>query len=144
MSHRLRVPSVRNLRLSIGLLLAAAALVLALQASPTVRAAPEAAHAAYGSAANGSVAIVDFAFNPGLITITVGSSVEWTNTTLFTHHTTTSDTGLWNSNDLAPGGVYSTTFAAPGDYDYHCEIHPSMQGRVVVLTSVYLPFVIRS
>jgi len=36
------------------------------------------------------------------------------------------------------------TCIVPGIYDYHCAIHNSMQVRVVVLTSVYLPLIMRS
>ena len=90
---------------------------------------------------SGSVTIFNLAFNPSVITITTGSSVEWTNTDPFTH-TTTSDIDLW-SQILGPGAVFSTTFAAPGEYTYHCAIHPFMHGQVVVLTSVYLPVIMR-
>ncbi|HTP07927.1 MAG TPA: plastocyanin/azurin family copper-binding protein [Anaerolineae bacterium] len=83
------------------------------------------------------VSIVDFAFDPQIITITVGSSVRWTRspTSNFTH-TTTSDVGSldpWNSGDLAPGDSFTKVFNTPGTYIYHCEHHPFMTGAVVVL-----------
>ncbi len=129
MTHRLRV--------IISLLLTAAAMLLALSAGLAANATPAAIRTT-----NGDVAIFNFGFNPPIVTITVGSSVQWTNTADITH-TTTSNTGVWD-HTLGPGDVFSTTFAAPGVYDYHCAIHPSMQGQVVVLTSVYLPIVTRS
>ena len=91
------------------------------------------------------ISIIDFAFQPQAITITVGSSVRWINTGLFTH-TTTSDVGssqVWNSGELAPGGTFTQTFNTPGVYTYHCEIHSTMRGSVTVLTNVYLPLVLR-
>ncbi|HTZ41834.1 MAG TPA: plastocyanin/azurin family copper-binding protein [Candidatus Omnitrophota bacterium] len=30
------------------------------------------------------------------------------------------------------GGTYSHTFAAAGTYSYHCSIHPSMKGTIIV------------
>ncbi len=126
-----------RLRIVISLFLAAAALVLALSASPAATAAP----VRFNTSSSG-VAIVDFAFSPAVVTITTGSSVEWTNTGAFTH-TTTSNTSLWTQT-LGPGDIFSTTFDAPGHYAYHCAIHPFMQGEVVVLTSVYLPLIMRS
>ncbi len=79
------------------------------------------------------VRIVDFAFQPAVITITAGTTVRWTNIGTITH-TVTSDTSLWNSGDLVTGGVFSRTFATPGTYDYHCIYHPVlMTGKVVVL-----------
>jgi plastocyanin len=43
-----------------------------------------------------------------------------------------SDTGLFSSGTLDPGGVYSYTFDADGVFTYHCEIHPEMRGTVFV------------
>jgi len=136
LSHRL-FHAARKLRVAISLLLAVTALALALPASPAANAAPAA------RTANGSVAIVDFAFDPQVVTITAGSSVQWANAGA-APHTATSDTGLWDSGNLGPGNVFSTTFTAPGNYAYHCAIHFSMQGRVVVLTAVYLPVIRRA
>ncbi len=139
----------RALRVITSLLLATAALVLALQTSPAAKAErPPGDEAPAGQAqsafltASGSVTAAYPAFVPAVVTITTGSSVEWTNSDTFTH-TTTSDIGLWNQV-LGPGQVFSMTFAAPGDYTYHCMIHPIMQGEVVVLAFVYLPVIMRS
>ena len=137
-SHRI-FHLAHSLRVLTSLLLAVAALVLVLQAGPTANAGEGTPPAT--RTGSGSVTIFNLAFNPSVITITTGSSVEWTNTDPFTH-TTTSDIDLW-SQILGPGAVFSTTFAAPGEYTYHCAIHPFMHGQVVVLTSVYLPVIMR-
>ena len=127
-----------RLRTLVSLLLGVTALVLALQFGPAAKAAPASARAT-----NGNVAIVDFAFEPAVITITEGSSVEWTNTSQFTPHTTTSNDLLWDRT-LGPGDVVSNTFAAPGTYAYHCAIHSFMTGSVVVVTFIYLPLIMRT
>ncbi len=85
------------------------------------------------------VSAVDFAFDPKVVTITVGSSVRWTNTGS-SLHTATSDTGLWNSGNLDPGGAFTQTFNAAGVYPYYCLYHGApggvgMAGSVVVVTS---------
>lgn len=80
------------------------------------------------------VSIVDFAFEPATITVTRGTDVRWTNNGAVSH-TTTSDTGLWDSGSLGPGGVFTQTFDTTGVYSYHCALHPEMQGRVVVVTA---------
>jgi plastocyanin len=90
----------------------------------------------------GAVSIVDFAFAPAAITVSVGSTVAWLNIGAFTH-TATSDTGLWDSGDLGPAGSFSYTFNLPGVYLYHCTIHSDMTGTVTALTSVYLPLTMR-
>ncbi|CAG0933896.1 Amicyanin-alpha [Thermoflexales bacterium] len=91
------------------------------------------------------VSIVDFAFQPQVITISVGSTVRWTNTGLQAHTSTSagSSSEVWDSGNLDPGEVYTRTFNAAGVYDYLCAIHPAMEGTVVVLAHVYLPLVLR-
>lgn len=91
------------------------------------------------------VAIVDFAFQPQAITVTVGSSVRWINTGQQLHTSTSDASGpaSWDSGNLDPGGVFTQTFNSPGVYAYHCAIHPSMTGTVTVLTQVYLPLILR-
>jgi YVTN family beta-propeller protein len=77
------------------------------------------------------VNIAKFAFVPPTITISAGQSVTWTNTDPVAH-TTTSDDKVWDSGDVSPNGTFSTTFAQPGTYAYHCTIHPFIRGTVVV------------
>jgi plastocyanin len=91
------------------------------------------------------VSIQDFAFTPKTVTIKVGTAVHWTNLGP-SAHTTTSDTGLWDSGLLAAGtgggggsggggggyngapammaGAFTFTFTQPGTYTYHCTSHP--------------------
>ena len=47
-------------------------------------------------------------------------------------HTWTSDTGAWDSGNLDTGASASHRFDTAGTFTYHCEIHPSMTGRIVV------------
>jgi plastocyanin len=44
----------------------------------------------------------------------------------------TADGNGFGSGALAQGASFSFTFARPGTYAYHCSIHPSMHGSVVV------------
>src|ERR1700694_2484005 len=71
-------------------------------------------------------------FSPKPIQVTVGSTVTWSNGTAPTH-TATSDTGAWDTGNIAAGGTSSAiAFATAGTFTYHCAIHPSMTGSVVV------------
>jgi plastocyanin len=90
------------------------------------------------SAANTPAQIVNCAgtppwcFSPRPIQVTVGSTVTWTNATAPTH-TATSDTGAWDTGNIAPGATSSAiSFLTAGTFTYHCAIHPSMTGSVVV------------
>ncbi len=77
------------------------------------------------------ITIANFSFQPGTLTIPAGTTVTWTNNDSVAH-TTTSDTGLWDSGSLASGRSFSFTFNQPGTFPYHCAIHPFMKGSIVV------------
>jgi plastocyanin len=85
------------------------------------------------SAGGAFVAVGDNFYVPDTVTIKVGNYVTWFNSGPSVH-TTTSDTGVWNSGNIAVGGSYSAYFGTPGTYPYHCLIHGAavMSGTVVV------------
>jgi len=76
------------------------------------------------------VRIAGFAFSPASVTIAVGDTVRWTEMDGF-GHSSTSDTGLWDSGSLPLNGTFSFTFNSPGTYLYHCTPHPFMTGMVI-------------
>ena len=78
-----------------------------------------------------SVTIKGFAFSPGTVTIAAGQDVEWANEDA-TNHTATADDGTWDTQTIAAGETTSLTFDTPGTYPYHCAIHSSMHGTLVV------------
>ena len=82
-------------------------------------------------AANVTVDIQNFAFEPASVTIKVGDSVIWRNRDA-TGHTSTSTTGLWDSGFLGFGQTYTRTFNTVGSFPYICDPHPHMQGTIVV------------
>ncbi len=79
-----------------------------------------------------SVDIKSFAFNPSTLTVKVGTKVTWTNNDSAPHTITSDSDNLLNSTTLSPGQSYSFTFTTPGTSNYHCTIHPSMKGSVIV------------
>lgn len=89
------------------------------------------------------VSIVNFAFQPNVLTVNVNDTVKWTNTEPLTLHTTTSDTGFWDSMSLSSGQTFTHTFTAMGYFAYHCAIHPSMVGVVRVVAPLNLPVITR-
>ncbi|HEX8221869.1 MAG TPA: cupredoxin family copper-binding protein [Chloroflexia bacterium] len=78
-----------------------------------------------------NVNIVNFKFDPGTLTVDVGTKVTWTQLDE-TIHDSTSKTKVWSSPILNKGDKYSYTFTKAGTYEYWCSIHPEMLGRVVV------------
>lgn len=88
-------------------------------------------------AADVAVNIMNFSFQPTLLTIAAGTTVVWTNQDTAAH-TTTSDTGVWDSGVATPhkkGDTFQFTFKEVGTFPYHCNIHPNMHGTVVVTTA---------
>ncbi len=85
-------------------------------------------------AAEGKINIHNMMFTPSQITIAKGGSVTWTNNDSITHTVVDdlSNVGGPNSGDIAPGQSYSFTFEKTGSFQYHCSIHPSMRGTIVV------------
>lgn len=75
--------------------------------------------------------IANFSFQPATLTIPAGTTVTWTNQDSVSH-TSTSDTGVWNSGTLAHGQSFSFTFSQPGTFPYHCAIHPFMKASITV------------
>jgi|SRR5215471_1179578 len=70
-------------------------------------------------------------FTPSTLTVPVGTTVTWGNNDVTTH-TVTSDTGVFNSNNLNAGNTFQFKFDNPGQYKYHCTIHSFMNGTIVV------------
>jgi plastocyanin len=83
-----------------------------------------------GPGAN-EVFIQNMAFKPGTITVTVNTTINWTNKDGL-DHTVTSNTGLFDSGIMKSNGTYSYKFTSAGTYSYHCTIHPTMTGTVQV------------
>ena len=78
----------------------------------------------------------NMAFDPTSITVSVGTTVKWTNKDSFTHNVTSS-TGAFSSGSMASNATFSFQFNSAGTYNYSCTIHPGMNGTVIVQQSGY-------
>jgi plastocyanin len=84
------------------------------------------------TSAKADVTIQNFSFSPDTITVNKGMTVVWTNNDS-AGHTITADGGNGPASGVInPGETYAFTFDAAGTFGYHCSIHPSMKGTVVV------------
>lgn len=92
---------------------------------------PQQQTAAVTAQAQQTINISNYAFNPATITVKSGTTVTWTNSDPVAHKVV-SDSPAFTSDDIPQGGSYSFTFSTAGSYPYHCQIHPSMTGTVVV------------
>ena len=84
-----------------------------------------------------TIEMINISFNPSTVEVAAGTTVIWVNKD-GVEHTTTSDTGLWDSGLLPQGGTFSYTFTQPGTYPYYCRPHggPGEVGMAGVITVV--------
>ena len=78
------------------------------------------------------ISITDFAFTPDNVSVPEGTTVCWENDGNVTHTATADAAGGFDSGPIAPGAVYTHTFATSGSNPYHCSIHPFMTGTIDV------------
>jgi len=76
------------------------------------------------------VAIENFAFEPAVLTIQMGTTVTWTNEDSALHTATAE--GIFDSGTLSKGESWSYSFEDSGTYDYICTYHPYMEGTIIV------------
>ena len=97
--------------------------------------------AGVADAASQSVSIQNISFMPSQLTVNVGDTVTWTNNeSTSTYHTVSSSAFDSSPNCmtatgmgcLQPGQHFSHTFTSAGTFNYHCNVHASMTGTVVV------------
>jgi plastocyanin len=77
------------------------------------------------------VNIQNLAFRPSHLVVSPGTKIIWTNMDGF-DHTTTSDTGVWDSGPIGSANHFAYTFKRTGTFTYHCTIHPFMHGTITV------------
>jgi plastocyanin len=75
--------------------------------------------------------IVNGGFTPNAISISVGSSVMWTNKDSVAH-SIVADDGAFNSGTINPGGQYTYAFPTAGVFPYHDASNGNMAGTVTV------------
>ena len=99
--------------------------------APTATATATPAPASQAPAGAAAVKIEGFAFSPQTITVSIGTTVTWTNRDSATH-TVAFDDGSASSGRLAQGDQFERSFDKPGTFTYACSIHSAMKGTVVV------------
>lgn len=92
-------------------------------------------------AATKTVAVADFSYTPGSVTIAPNDTVSWRWDD--PNHTVTSDAGQSEQFESdpgvsafavnhPPGDTFSHTFSKAGTFSFHCRVHDFMTGKVVV------------
>jgi len=83
------------------------------------------------SEASADVKIDNFSFGPQTLTVSVGTTVVWTNRDDIPHTVVSTD-GVFKSKVRDTDEKFSYTFTKAGTYPYFCSVHPKMTGKVVV------------
>jgi nitrite reductase (NO-forming) len=80
----------------------------------------------------------DKAYQPNPVSIKVGETVIWTNNDLTIHTVTEGNpstsvpTNGFDSGLLNPDETFKHVFKEAGTIEYHCILHPTMTGRVII------------
>jgi len=78
-----------------------------------------------------TVRIASFDFAPRALIVPVGTTVTWINADDDAHDIVADDKSF-HSHAMDTEESYSFTFTRPGEFPYHCGLHPRMTGKVVV------------
>lgn len=83
------------------------------------------------SIVRGAERLTTTAYSPNPVTVTVGTTVTWTNNDV-TDHDATADNKSFATGVIAPGRSAAVTLQTPGQLTYYCTLHPGMSGTIVV------------
>jgi plastocyanin/uncharacterized membrane protein YozB (DUF420 family) len=73
-----------------------------------------------------SIKISNFNFEPKELTVTAGTTVEWTDDA--GRHTVEADDGSFKSDTMTAGGQFNHKFDTPGVFPYYCTFHGDKHG----------------
>ena len=76
-------------------------------------------------------------YDPSEITVNSGTTITWTNNDDAPHTVSSGSPsdgldGAFDSSIINPGESFEATFDEVGEYDYFCQIHPWLTGKVIV------------
>ena len=77
-----------------------------------------------------TVQIRNFAFHPATLKVNRGARVAFANSSKVAHTATRG--GSFDTRRIAPGESKRVRFNQKGTFAYHCKIHPTMRGKIVV------------
>jgi len=106
--------------------MATAAILLALAG---FYAGGAAANQTASASATKKVSIAGFVYKPGTLTVSKGTSVSFANSDSSAHTATGKG---FDTGNIRAGKSVTVKFGKAGTFAYHCTIHPTMHGKIVV------------
>lgn len=83
------------------------------------------------AAGENEVSVVDYGFQPNVLTIKVGTEVRWLGNDVVFHTITANDLSF--SGAVRPKGSFSHKFEQPGMVEYFSALYPSVKGKIEVV-----------
>ena len=78
------------------------------------------------------ILINKFTFQPAVLTIATGETVEWKNAGIVPHTATSLDGKTFDSGTIQTAESRKVTLSKQGTFEYICTLHPNMKGRLIV------------
>ncbi len=89
-----------------------------------------------GTQGANEIFIQGMAFSPSNKTISIGTTLKWTNKDGVNHTVTSgipgAPSGLFDSGNLSSNGTFNFIFSQVGTFKFYCKIHSSMTGTITV------------
>jgi plastocyanin len=79
------------------------------------------------------------AFKMDTMTVGVGTKVVWINGDTMGHSVVSDSGTTLKSGTLLNGQTYAHVFNSTGTFTYHCGIHPTMKGTIIVKPAIEVP-----
>ena len=79
-----------------------------------------------------TVAIRELKFQPAVLTVKVGDTVEWKNDDIVPHTATSTKPKKFDSGILPVGSSWKYVATKRGTYFYDCTLHPNMKAELIV------------
>jgi plastocyanin len=78
------------------------------------------------------ITIDNFRFDPEVVTVPAGTTIQWINHDDVPHTVTANDHKSFASGALDTDEQFSHVFPTAGEFPYFCAVHPHMTARVIV------------
>jgi plastocyanin len=84
------------------------------------------------------VIMEDSLYQPQILTVSQGTTVTWINNGGIIHTVVSGTRGsadagnMFDSGNIGTGEKFSYTFEEQGEYPYFCDLHPGMDGTIIV------------
>lgn len=77
----------------------------------------------------------EIAYLPNTLVLPPGGSIQYANADTVSHNITSRTPGLFESGFVQPAGAGTVdlTGVGPGEYDFFCTLHPTMEGTLTIL-----------